>query len=478
MTRPVFTQLFAVAGLAAGLMSAQGAEELRLTVGKSVVIDYPSDVQQISTSAPEVMDYSAVSNREILVHGKGLGAATLVVWTKGGQRTFYNVNVDMNVDPLRRMLKESFPNEEIHAVASRDSIALMGHVSNKETAERAQLLATSFAKNVANNLQLTAAPIEKQILLRVKFAEVDRSKELQYGVNLLGLAGQTQLSGNTGQFGPPAAASTSLIAPAGSNATTTTGSSSSSAGAGTAGSSSGGTTSNASTSTFSITQALNLFAFNPKLNLGAFIKALQADNIIEILAEPNLVATNGKEAYFLVGGEFPVPVLQGGANSGAVTVQFREFGIRLIFTPLVTEHNTIKMHLRQEVSALDFANAVNLNGFTIPALSTRRAETDVELGEGQSFVIAGLVDNRETEAFTKIPILGSLPIFGSLFKSKDEKKQRTDLVVLVTPEMTTPIGANEAKPNLYMPKDFLVRLDPKDVPVETVKNAKSSPKKK
>jgi pilus assembly protein CpaC len=157
-------------------------------------------------------------------------------------------------------------------------------------------------------------------------------------------------------------------------------------------------------------------------------------------------------------------VLQGAGNSGAVTVQFREFGIRLIFTPLITEHNTIKMHLKQEVSTLDTANGVVLNGFTIPALSTRRAETDVELAEGQSFVVAGLVDNREQEIFNKIPVLGSLPIFGALFKSKDEKRQRTDLIVLVTPELTTPLATTDAKPNLYMPKDFLVKLDAKDVP--------------
>ena len=476
MTRPVFTQAFAVAVLGAGLAAAQSAEELRLTVGKSVVIDYPADVQQISTSAPEVMDYSAVSSREILVHGKGLGAATLVVWTKGGQRTFYNVNVDMNLDPLRRMLKDSFPNEDIHAVSSRDTVALMGRVANKEVSDRAAVIAASFSKNVTNNIQLTAAPIDKQILLRVKFAELDRTKELQYGVNLLGLAGQTQLSTTTQQFGAPLVTASSLVAPSG--ATTSTGSSNSATGVGSGSSSSGGTTSSGSTSTFNITQALNLFAFDPRLNLGAFIKALQSENIIEILAEPNLVATNGKEAQFLVGGEFPVPTVQGGSNSGAVTVQFREFGIRLFFTPNVTDRNTIKLHLRQEVSALDFANAVNLNGFTIPALSTRRAETEVELAEGQSFVVAGLVDNREREIFNKVPILGSLPIFGSLFKSRDEVKQRTDLVVLVTPEMTVPIGANDQKPNLYMPKDFLVRLDPKDIPQSVQKTAKASSKKK
>jgi pilus assembly protein CpaC len=427
MTRARFTHFLAVAALGAGFAAAQSAEDLRLTVGKSVVIDYPSDVQQISTSTPEVLDYSAVSNREILLHGKG-------------QRTFYNVNVDMNLDPLRRMLKESFPTEEIVARSSRDSISLNGKVANKEVGDRAVMLATSFSKNVVNNLQLNAAPVDKQILLRVKFAELDRNKETQFGVNLLGLPGQTQIGATTGQFGGQALTATAGISGA------------------------SGSAASPSQSLLDITQALNIFAFNPKLNIGAFIKALQAESVLQILAEPNLVATNGKEAYFLVGGEFPVPILQGGANSGAVTVQFREFGIKLIFTPLVTEHNTIKLHLKQEVSTLDQANGVVLNGFSIPALSTRRAETDVELAEGQSFVVAGLVDNTETDSFNKIPILGSLPIFGALFKSKDERKTRTDMIMLVTPEITSPLATTDSKPNLYMPRDFLVRLDPKDVP--------------
>jgi len=211
-----------------------------------------------------------------------------------------------------------------------------------------------------------------------------------------------------------------------------------------------------------------------RLNLGAFVKALENEQILEILTEPNIVTTNGKEANFLVGGEFPIPVLQGGSNSGAVTIQFREFGIRLKFLPLITDHSTIKMHLNQEVSTLDTADGVNLNGFLIPALSTRRAETDVELSEGQSFVIAGLVDNREQEIFNKTPILGSLPIFGALFKSKTEKKQRTDLLVIVTPEITNPLGKTDATPNLYMPRDFLVRMDSKDLPQPT--NAKGSKK--
>jgi pilus assembly protein CpaC len=440
MIRSRFIFLSAALGiLAAGSGQAQSAEDLRMTVGKSVVIDYPADIRQISTSNPDVVDASPVTTREILLHGKGLGSATMVVWSKAGQRTFYNVTVDLNLDPLRRLLKETFPNEDIQPRTSRDSVSLNGRVSSKDVADRAMALAAPFSKVVVNNLQIAGGPVDKQILLRVKFAELDRNREIQYGVNLLS-TGATNTIGRTttGQFGGGSASISQIntLIP-GQN--------------------------QGFASQVSVSDALNIFAFRPDLNLGAFIKALQSENILQILAEPNLVTTNSKEAQFLVGGEFPVPILQGGANAGAVTVQFREFGIRLRFTPVITENKTIKMHINQEVSQLDKSNGVTISGFLIPALSTRRAETDVELGESQSFVIAGLLNNQETDSFSKIPVLGNLPIFGSLFKTRDEQKSRTELVVLVTPEITEPLGPNDPKPSVYFPRDFLVRLQPSDV---------------
>jgi pilus assembly protein CpaC len=425
----------ATLALATSMGFAQSAEDLRLTIGKSVVIDYPSDVRQISTSNPDILDASPVTTREILLHGKGLGSATMVVWSKSGQRTFYNVTVDLNLDPLRRMLKETFPMDDIQVRSSRDTLSLNGSVRTKDEKDRAVLVAASFAKTVVDNLGINVGQAEKQILLRVKFAELDRVREQQYGVNLLAAPGGTMIGSTTGQFGNSQFTGT-ISAPASVGV---------------------------SSAITNITSALSLFAFDPKLNIGAFLKALQSESVLQMLAEPNLVTTNGKEASFLVGGEFPVPVVQGGSGAGAVTIQFREFGIRLKFLPVLTDHKTIKIHLSQEVSTLDPADGVSLNGFVIPALSTRRAETDVELGEGQSFVVAGLVNNQETDTFSKIPILGNLPILGYLFKTRDEKKNRTDLVVLVTPEITEPLGPNDPKPSVYLPKDFLVRLDPKDI---------------
>lgn len=435
-TKPFRVHLWVAIALAACVFGQSGPEDIRLTVGKSIVVDYPTDIGRISTSNAEVVDASPVTTREILIHGKAFGTVTLVVWSKSGQRNFYNITVEQNLEPLRRLLKDAFPREEFTIVASRDSLALNGRVSGKDVAERATALATPFAKTVVNNLQLAPAPVEKQVLLRVKFAELDRTAASQFAVNLVSTgAANTPGRITTGQFTAPAPTNLS----------------------GTIGGAVAGTN-----TSLTISDALNIFAFRPDLNLGALIKALQARSLVQILAEPNLVTTNGKEASFTVGGEFPVPILQGGANSGAVTIQFREFGVRLAFNPIVTENKTIKMYVKPEVSDLDFGHAVTLNGFTIPALSTRKMETNIELGEGQSFVIAGLIDNRLTEAVSRIPGLASLPILGNFFKSRDTNKSMTELIVLVTPEITTPLQAGDAKPMVAMQQEFLTPIKPVD----------------
>jgi pilus assembly protein CpaC len=433
MTSIRFTSWTLLAGAAAlvplGLLIAQSAEDLRLTVGKSVVIDYPSDIRQISTSDPGVVDASPVTTREILLNGKGLGTATMVVWSKEGQRSFYNIAVEINLDPLRRLLRESFPNEQIDVRSSRDSISLNGTVTTKDISDRAAVLASTFAKTVVNNLQLGPGGIDKQVLLRVKFAQLDRARAQQYGVNLVS-TGATNTIGrvSTGQFSAPIPAQIG-----------------------------GGS------SLFSITDALSIFAFRPDLNFAAFVKMLESENVLQILAEPNLVTANGKEANFLVGGEFPVPILQGGANSGAITVQFREFGVRLFFTPQITANNTIRVYVRQEVSSLDLANGVQVGGFSIPALATRKAETNVELGDGQTFVVAGLLSNQEREQLTRLPVISSIPILGTLFKSKEETKQSTELVMMVTPEITEPLNPNDPRPTPAFPNAFLQRLDAKEI---------------
>jgi pilus assembly protein CpaC len=419
-----------VLGASCRLFAQGGPEEIRLTVGKSIVIDYPADIARISTSNADIVDASPVTGREVLVHGKSFGTVTLVVWSKSGQRNFYNITVEQNLEPLRKLIKDTFPAEDIHVQSSRDSLSLTGRVSSKDVADRATALATTFAKTVVNNLQVAEQAAERQILLRVKFAELDRSASNQFAVNLVS-TGATNTIGRvtTGQF--PAPSPTTLQSAGG-----------------------------AANSTFNITNALNIFAFRPDLNLGALIQALESRNLLQTLDEPTLITSNGKEASFLVGGEFPIPVLQGGANSGAVTIQFREYGVRLTFTPNITGNNNIRLHVKPEVSALDYTNALSFNGFTIPALSSRKMETNIELGEGQSFVIAGLIDKQVTETFSKIPVLSSLPILGNLFKSREFDRNDTELIVMVTPEITMPLQPGDVKPGVPMPRPFLVPVTP------------------
>ncbi len=410
----------AVALLAAA--SLEAAERIELTVGGSAVIDYPSGISRISTSNPEVVDPVPVSKREVLLQGKSYGLATVVIWSPSGERTFYSVTVGQDLEPLRKLLRETFPRERIEVQAGRDAIALTGEVSTATVAERAVALASPFGKSVVNQLQVARRQeAEKQVLLRVRFAEVDRTAASALGANVI-LTGALNTVGRTttGQFPAPNLAQ---------------------AGAGTS-------------AVFTLSDALNVFAFRPDLNLGAFVKALQTQGLLQILAEPNLVASEGKEASFLAGGEFPVPVVQGGANVGAVTIQFREFGIRLSFTPLVTDRDTIKLHVKPEVSSLDFANGLQLSGFLVPALSTRRLETHIELRQGQSFAIAGLLDDRVTENLSRVPGLASIPLLGALFKSRQVSKSKTELLVLVTPEIARAVEA-AAAPSLTMPREFL-----------------------
>jgi pilus assembly protein CpaC len=414
----------------------QNAEDMRLTVGRSVVLDFPADIRQISTSDPAVVDAVAVSTREVLLNAKAMGSATIVIWSKSGERTIYGVTVEQNLDPLRRLLRDTFPSEDVQVQSSRDAISLNGRVATKEIADRAALLAVPFGKNIVSNLQIAPGAPDKQIVLRVKFAELDRRAAQSFGVNLVSTGFLNTIGRiTTGQFSPPTTGELRGAIPGGAAGTT---------------------------SEFSISDALNVFAFRPDLNLTAFIRALQNQSLLQILAEPNLVTLAGREASFLVGGEFPIPVLQGSGNAGAVTIQFREFGIRLTFTPTPTPHGTIRMHVRPEVSTVDTNNAVSVAGFLIPALATRRMETNVELREGQSFAIAGLIDNRVQDTIQKIPGLASIPLLGALFRSHDLQKNISELVVIVTPEYVSPMEPGTPHQLPAFPEKFLEPAKPGD----------------
>jgi len=422
-----------VATALAGTPSNVDQQALEVVASKSLLLDFPADIERIATSNPDVVDLVVVSSREVLLNAKSPGVATVVIWTSDGGRGLYPVRVRPDLEAARQLLRATFPAESIEVEAERDTVALRGQVSSKQVAEQAVAMLSGLFKTVVNHLEVAPEPVPKQVLLRVRFAEVNRTALERLGLNLISTGAlHTPGSITTGQFSPPVPERLrgAIGAPV-----------------------------EGTTSEWTLSDALNVFAFRPDLNLSALIAALKEQRVLQILAEPNLVTIDGKEASFLVGGEFPIPTLQGGANAGAVTVQFREFGIRLSFEPRITPHGTIRMRVRPEVSTIDLANAVSFAGFVIPALSTRRMETEIELGQGQSFVIAGLIDDRARADLRRVPGLSQIPILGELFKSRERQQSKTELLVIVTPELVTPVDRSEA-PELVMPLKFLRRLEP------------------
>jgi pilus assembly protein CpaC len=335
---------------------------------------------------------------------------------------------------VRRELRNELPGQTIKVSYDNNNVFLRGTVNDLTASERAVQIAGSSGSKVVNLLNVNVPASEPQILLKVRFISVDRSIEKQLGINLFDLGLGNAFGGiSTGQFSPP-----SLTAGSGA-------SSSSTSGVGVPGGS----------AVFS--NELNLLAFFPGLKSGADIQALESKNLLETLAEPNLLAKNGHEASFLAGGEFPYPVVQGssGGIGGAVTIQFKDYGVRLSFIPTVTPQGTIRLQVAPEVSALDYSHEVTISGFTVPGLTDRKVNTEVELRDGQSFVIGGLLDNEETQSFEKIPFLGDIPILGKLFQTIQWTKSNTELMVIVTPEVVAPIAAGQDLPALNYPVKFL-----------------------
>ncbi|MBI1355859.1 MAG: type II and III secretion system protein [Acidobacteria bacterium] len=417
--------------------AAPMGDEIPLTVGKSIVLDIPDEIQRVAITDDAVADAIAISTREVLINAKAEGMTTLVLWSRTGDRTFFTITVGANIRQLQDHLRQAFPGENIRAHRTGSVVTLNGKVSGPDVEERVVAMVQGMGVGgVVSNLELPIPPADRQIMLRVRFLEVQRGALAQFGLNLIS-TGATNTIGsiNTQQFGSARPPSITGTIPAQLSGTS---------------------------SAFTLTDALNIFAVRPDLNLAAAIKALQSTSMAELLAEPNVITTSGKQADLLVGGEFPVPIVQGGASSGAVTIQFREFGIRIGFLPVFTPRGSIQMHVEPEVSALDFSNAVSLSGFVIPALSTRRVETDVELMPGQSFVVGGLLDNRTVENLNRIPGLSNIPLLGELFKSRSRTKNTSELLVVVTPEFPEVYEAGEPQPELSMPLEFLppVEEDP------------------
>ena len=417
-----------LSGLAvyAGPLRAQGVREvgkILVDSGKTYLLDVASDIERVSIAAPETAEAVPVSTRSLMINGKLPGETSAIVWLSDGSRKEYDVRVAFatsRLEAAKRQIEKEF-GDTVQIAGDITAVYLTGTVDDMYDSQRAEAIAGALGR-VVNLLKVQIPRQEREILLKVRFADVDRSKALNLGANILGAPGKFPFNVTTGANSPSRFNSVASNAP----------------------------------STFTLSDALNILMFDPHADILATIQALQAENVLQILDEPNLLAMNGHTANFLAGGEFPFPTLQGGgAGVGQVTISFREFGIKLRFTPTITPRGTIRLHLAPEVSSLDYADSLTVSGGTVPALTTRKVETEVELEDGQSFAIAGLLDRQTTESLSKIPGLGDIPILGKFFSSKSVSKSNSELLVIVTPELVTPVPKDQTIPDLPMPRSFL-----------------------
>jgi len=398
---------------------AVSGSEIDLMVGRSAVLNVGSTIARVSVTVSDIADAMVTAPTQLLVHGKQPGTISMFVWDKEGSIKTFEVKVRRDLSALIAHLKQLFPGEDISVIGSGKDVVVSGTVSSKYVVEKAADVAAGYVEkkeNVVNMLKQQEGVASNQVMLRVRFAEVSRSAVMELGASFFANGYKSEWTGRTQPPGIPA-----------------------------------GDFQKDGSITFS--DFLNVFVFNYKEGLGAAVRALQTKGLFQSLAEPNLIATNGKEASFLAGGEYPYPVVQSGNSSNAISIMFKEFGIRLHFTPTVLGGDLINLKVRPEVSALDFANAVVLDGFRVPALSTRRTETEVELRDGQTFAIAGLMNNTLNSTMGKIPGIGDIPILGLLFRSKAYQKNQTELVVMITPSIIRKgqMGVSEGLPSLVEP---------------------------
>ncbi len=414
MVEPPGAQTRPVSSVAVDPVMAPTRQQIGLLVGRSTVLTTTRPIQRVALSTPELADALVTAPREVLIHGKSPGTISLLVWNDTGQITNYDVVVQRDLGDLQTHLAQLFPGEGVSVAANGTDVVLAGTVSSKYVVEKASAVAVGYVESADNVINLLRQQEQQgveseQVMLRVRFAEVSRTALQELGVSFF-----TDIFGSNGQVGRITTqqfAAPDFSAP-----------DSQQFGPGSDG--------------LVFSDFLNILAFNNKESIGLVIRALETRGLFQSLAEPNLITQNGTEATFLAGGEYPYPILQG--VSGAVTVLFKEFGIRLAFTPTIVAPGRIQLKVAPEVSALDFSNSITISGFRVPALSTRRTETQVELSDGQTFAVAGLLDNSVTETMSKIPGLGDIPILGNLFKSRAYQKSQSELVVMITPHIIRP----------------------------------------
>jgi pilus assembly protein CpaC len=436
----------ALSSATAPIVEGTEARSVELLVGRSTLVEIGAPIARVSLTSAEVADALVTGQTQLLVHGKVPGSISMFVWDRAGAVKRYEIAVQRDLARLNEQVKMLFPGEQIQAHSNGKAVVLSGSVSSKEVAEKAVAVAAGYvekAGDVTTLLQVQPTKGNNQVLLRVRFAEVSRTAMSQFGMSFF--TSPTGIENNIGRVTTQQFPSADFKDLAWTKASSDFGSAVTSA-----------------EGQINFGDFLNIFLLNQRYDLGVLIKALQNRGLFQSLAEPNLVAESGKEASFLAGGEFPVPVAQGsGANIG-VSVQFKEFGIRLNFTPTVTG-DRVHLKVRPEVSTLDYGNAVVLSGFRIPSLSTRRAETSVELRNGQTFAIAGLMNNQMQTTMQKVPGIGDIPIIGYLFRSKASQRDQTELVVMITPEIL-PADSPGVTPSLpRYPETFLPPIADRNV---------------
>jgi pilus assembly protein CpaC len=385
---------------------------VNVLVGQSRVINFDRPVGRFSVSNPDIAEAVLVTPDQVLVNGKAFGQVNFIAWEQtGGQFLVFDVYVRANLSLLDSQIRALFPKDDIRLSQANGSVVISGSVSNAATSAQVQSVIEAANFKTVNML---TSPVSgaTQIQLEVRVAEVNRNKLRDYGTSFLSLPpGGTTGYVNSGggpttldkaSIGPDMALLSGIIQP-----------------------------------------ALNLFLFNRQISTAAMLRVLRQEGAFRELAEPNLVAMNGQQASFLAGGEFPVPVLQTGNGNNGITIVWKEYGIRLNFKPTIIDEDHIRLELEPEVSTIDFNNGVRFNGFVVPALRTRRAKTGVELRDGQSFALAGLLDNSESKTLSRIPIVSDIPVIGALFKSKSFEKKETELMFFVTAHMVKPVNSDE-----------------------------------
>ena len=384
-------------------------DRLVVTVGKSLSIDSPLIIKRVSIANNSLAETIAIGPNEMLLNGKAPGETSLIIWQEGDVRLVYDLLVrpsSLRLDAVREQIARDIAGAAVDVTFDNDTAFVRGTVKDGVSADRVLAIASTLGKTV-NLLRVTIPAEEPQILLKVRFADVDRGAGMDLGTSLASGAFNQNTALGTG---PPI-------------------------------SQDGG-------KTFSLSQAINIFLFRKDLNLGLALQALESKRLLEMLAEPNLLVINGTAAHFVAGGEFPYPMVQPGAGANSISIAFKEYGIKLGFLPVITPRGTIRLQVSPEVSALDYTNSVTIAGTTVPGTSTRRVQTEVELDSGQSFVIAGLMDNQTTESLSKVPGLGDIPLLGKLFQSKSVNRSHTELLVIITPEIVRPIPADQPAPSL------------------------------